>query len=266
MTARIARDYPERSTAMLRGFGGPLDRSAIVGVVVCVVATVIVSIAARPIVRVDLAPLVGAVAGAVVGLVVARLAIPAGLYKAYETFSWMGRAEVDRFESRTGGKVPLRRPDQERWLVDHPPASAYEISRIEVLAFLGYLDQAREELQDVAATDPSTAFERASLVQYIDWLSDGDSRLDALRATLAGLDLEGRQRLEAEVMIGVADARERFMRGETDWWRPLEIARPSLGAAASRVTWRDRWLRLAVLYVVIGFIAGAPTFLLFPIR
>jgi hypothetical protein len=178
----------------------------------------------------------------------------------------MGRAEVDRFEARTGGKVPLRRPDQERWLVEHPPAPAYQLSRIEVLAFLGHLDQARAELSDVGATDPPAAFERASLVQYIDWLTDGDARLDALRAALAELELEGRFRLEAEVMIAIADARERFMRGDTDWWRPLEAVRPSLGAAPSRVLWRDRWLRVAVLYLVIGFIAGAPTFLLFPIR
>lgn len=266
MTVRLARDYPERSTAMLRGFGGPLDRSAIAGVAACVVAAVVVSIAARSIVRVDLAPIVGAIAGAVVGLAVARLAIPAGLVRAYETFSWMGRAEVDRFEARTGGKVPLRRPDQERWLVEHPPAPAYQLSRIEVLAFLGRLDEARNELRDVVATDGPVAFERASLVQYVDWLSDGEARLETLRASLAELHLDGQIRREAEVMIAVADARERFMHGDHDWWRPLEDVRPSLGSAASRVVWRDRWRQLAVLFLVIGFVAGAPTFLLFEIR
>jgi hypothetical protein len=109
------------------------------------------------------------------------------------------------------------------------------------------------------------ASERASLVQYVGWLSDGDARLAALRATLAGLPLEEPARREADVTVAIADARARFMRGDADWSRPLQSVRPSLGRAASRVVWRDTWGQLVALYLVIGLIVGGAATVLLPL-
>jgi hypothetical protein len=230
------------------------------------VAAGIVSVAARSIVPSYLAPVIGAVVGALIGVAIARLIVPAGLLRAFEAFSWMGRAEIDRFEARTGGEVPMQRPDQEHWLEAHPRTAASQLPRIEMLAFLGRTDEALAELQDVVATEPQIAFERASLVQYVGWLSDGDAGLDALRASIAGLPLDEHFRREAEVTVAIADARGRFMRGEAEWWRPLQIVRPLLGSAAARVVWRDTWRQLAVLYLVVGLLIGAATYLFLPLN
>jgi hypothetical protein len=265
VTERIARDYPERSTALLRGFGGRLDRAALAGGVASALSAGVVAVAVRVVVQPYLAPLVAAVVGALVGVAVARLAVPAPLLQAFEAFSWLGRAEVDRFEARTGGKVPIRRSDQERWLDTHPASSAFRLPRIEMLAFVGRLDEARAELEKVVETEPDLAFERATLAQYVDWLTDGNPRLEALRASAAELPLDAPARQAAMAGIAVADARDRFMRGDADWSRPLRDVRPSLGRAASRVVWRDTWLRLGMIYLVLAFAVGAFTFLLSPL-
>ena len=262
MTGHIAREYPERSTALLRGFGGTLDRATTAGMAGAAVVAFVISLATRSVGPLNL--VLGAVAGAVAGLALARLMVPTGLMDAFEAFSWMGRGEIERFKARTGGNVPLRPPDQHRWLDTHPPTAGNQLPRIEVLAFIGRLDEAQAELGDVSATEPFTAYERASLVQYVGWLSDGDARLDELRASLEGLPLDERGRREAEVTLAIAEARQRFMAGEADWWRPLQAVRPVLGRAATRVVVRDTWGQLALLYSVIGLLVGVVAYLLLP--
>jgi hypothetical protein len=259
---REHRAYPERSTAMLRGFGGPLDRASRVGGVVAAASAAVLSVALASSVWPLVVPIVGAVLGTIIGLAIARLLIPNPLMRAYEAFSWLGRAEIDRWVSRTDTKVPVKRPNMERWLDDHPASSAFRLSRIELLAFLGRLDEARTELEDVVATSPDLALERAILVRYIGWLTDGDARLVEFRAMLAELTLDGDQRRVADVTLAVADARDRYMRADPAWWRPLEGVRASLGGAAGRMIRRDTMRPLAILYLSIGVIAGSVASLL----
>ena len=241
---------------MLRGFGRPLDRASRVGGVVAVASAAALSVALASSVLPLVVPIVGAVLGMIIGLAIARLLIPNALMRAYEAFSWLGRAEMNRWVARTGSKVPVKRPDMERWLDEHPATSAFRLSRIELLAFIGRLDEARTELEDVVATSPDLALERAILVRYIGWLTDGDARLVEFRATLAGLTLDPDQRRVADVTLAAADARDRYMRADPAWWRPLEDVRPSLGGAAARVVPRDTWRPRAILYLSFGVIAG----------
>lgn len=256
MTERIARDFPERSVTMLRGFGRVLDRAALVGGVAAVAVSTIVSVAALNVLPFLIGPIVGAVVGAAVGLAVERGLLPGGFLRAYESFSWLGRLEMDRFEARTGSKVPVRRADIERWLADNPPSPAMQVGRIELLAFLGRLDEARAELAGMTVTTPELAFERASLAQYVGWLTDGDPRIDDLRSEIADIPLDAHYRQAADVTIALADARERFMRADPDWAWPLEDVRPSLGKAPGAVVLRDTFRPLAILYVVLALLVA----------
>jgi hypothetical protein len=64
------------------------------------------------------------------------------------------------------------------------------------------------------------------------------------------------------VTIGVAEARERSMRGDPAWALPLERVRPSLGSAPRRVVLRDTWRPIATLYLVTAIAASIFGFLL----
>jgi hypothetical protein len=257
MTERIAGDFPERSTTLLRGFGRVLDRAALVGGAVAVAVAVVIAVALLDMLPFLVGPVVGALIGAAVGLVVERLLLPRDFLNAYEAFSWLARAEMDRFEGRTGSKVPVHRPGMERWLAENPPSPAMQVGRIEILGFLGRLDEARTELAGMTVTGPELAFERASLAQYIGWLTDGDARIDELRAAVADLPLDAHYRHAADVTIALADARERFMRADPAWTRPLEQVRPSLGWAPARVILRDTFRPLAIVYFVLSLLVAA---------
>jgi hypothetical protein len=257
MTERIARDFPDRSTAMLRGFGRVLDRAAFIGGVVAVAVAVLLAAVLMMRLPFLVSPIVGALIGAAVGLAVDRLLLPGDFLRAYEAFSWLGRAEMDRFEARTGSKVPVRRPDIERWLADNSPSPAMQVGRIEFLAFLGRLDEARAELARMSVTGPELAFERASLAQYIGWLTDGDPRIDELRAAVADLPLDAHYRHAADITVALADARVRLVRADPTWASPLQDVRPSLGAAPAHVVWRDTFRPLAIVYFVIALLVAA---------
>jgi hypothetical protein len=259
MTERIAGDFPERSTTLLRGFGRVLDRAALVGGAVAVAVAIVIAVALLAVFPFPFlfGPLVAALIGAAVGLAVERLLLPRDFLRAYEAFSWLGRAEMDRFEARTGSKVPVHRPGMEQWLAENPPSPAMQAGRIELLGFLGRLDEARAELANMTVTGPELAFERASLAQYIGWLTDGDARIDELRASVADLSLDAHYRHAADVTIALADARERFMRADPAWTRPLQDVRPSLGGAPARVVLRDTFRPLAILYFVLALLVAA---------
>jgi hypothetical protein len=236
---------------MLRGFGRVLDRSALIGGVVAVFVALLSSLALLSRVSILLSPLIGAVLGTIVGLGVARLLIPTGLLRAWEAFSWLGRAEMDRFTARTGSRVPVKRPDIERWLAENPPTPPMQVGRIELLAFVGRLEEARAELARLEMTGTDVAFERASLAQYVGWLTDGDPRIDEFRAAVAELPLDADYRRAADVTVAIAEARDRYMRADPAWSQPLQAVRPSLGGAAASVVRRDTWRPLATLYLLI---------------
>ena len=257
MTASIARHFPERSTAMARGFGRVFDRASLAGGAVAAGTAAVFSVVTRSMLPWELGLVSGAVLGTIVGLAAMRLLIPTRLLRAYETFSWLGRAELDRFEARTGSKVPVHRPDVERWLEQNPPGPALHLGRVEILAYVGRLEEARAELDDVVVTGPELEFERATLLQYIGWLGDGDPRIEALQAAVADLALDAHHRRAADVTIAVARARERFMRADPAWELPLAELRPSLGSEAVRVVLRDTWRPAALTYLFVALVAGA---------
>src|SRR5687767_876491 len=102
---------------MIRAFSPALDRSLLVGGALAVAVGILVTPLLATSLPTPFEVIVGAVLGGLIGLVVAYVTFPAKLRRAFETFSWLGRAEVDRFQRRTGGPVPSKPEDVERWLV-----------------------------------------------------------------------------------------------------------------------------------------------------
>jgi hypothetical protein len=252
---------PPRSVAIVRGFGRPLNRALLVGgAVTVVVVTVLVAVGAGESLGWLIAPLAMAALGALAGVVVAILTLPRRIRRAFEAYSWLGHAEVERFKERTGSPVPTKVEAMEKWLAANPARPTMRLPRIEILAFLGRFSEARDELDVAIAassdTDRETAFEIATLRQYIEWLELGSTDMSELRAAAAALPSRPELRGSRDVTLAISEARIRLVERDPNWTAPLEAARPGLGRAPWRVTIVDTWRQIWVLFVVVGLIAS----------
>jgi len=247
---------PPRSVAITRGFSGALNRSIVVGGVVTVALSfglVVVGFAER-------AGLVGPMARCWPRRASRRTrsdrGLPVPIRRAFEAYSWLGHAEVQRFKARTGSPVPTRVDAITAWLATNPPTPALLLPRIEMLAFLGRHGEARAALDQATATNDEEAFELASLHQYVDWLERGSTDLTALKAASASLPAGSAAERSSRVTLAVAEARMRVMGGDAGWTAPIEEVRPDLGRAPWRATLTDTWLPVSFLYFVIGLVAS----------
>ncbi len=252
---------PPRSTIIVQRFEPYLRNATAVGAAVAI-ALELVGVA---FLRSDPGgvpwPLVLAPVAGLAGGLAAALALPRPIRHAFESFSWLGRAEVDRFEARTGGPVPTEPLAIARWLAEHPLTPATALPHAEILAFAGRFDDARAALAMAPATAES-AFEQASLVQYTTWLETGDAGEAALREALEALQPGSTARLAGDVTLALAQARERAMRQDPRWSEPLEAVRGRLGASPTRIAIRDRWRPTAVLLGFVALVAGIAASLL----
>lgn len=262
MTDQWIERLTDRTVAMIRAFSPALNRALLVGGALAIA----VGILGTPLLATRLPTpvevIVAATLGGLVGLGAAYVAFPARLRRAFETFSWLGRAEVDRFQLRTGGPVPSKPDDIERWLVSTRSTPTTRLPRAEILAFFGRYDQARAEITDHSIDSPEDAVELASIRQYIDWLEHGTIDTNELAAAADALPPGTEGRAMATVTIALAESRDRFVRRDPNWSVPLESARPALGRAPSMVAWRDTWSKLGGLFFVAALIAAIVVLLL----
>ncbi len=200
-----------------------------------------------------LGPPVIAIVAAFIGTVGAIVAFPRRLARAFGAYSWLGRTEVDRFQARTGGRVPIRPADREAWLERSPPTGPFVLPRTEMLAFVGRYAEARQEMEAADAAGAESAVERASLGQYIGWLETGSLDLTGLERAVAALPEGSEDRRMGETSMALAQSRDRFMTGDRDWYAPLEAARSALGSAPRSVVLRDTWRPIGVGYVLAAF-------------
>jgi hypothetical protein len=262
MSGDWLEQLPDRTVAMIRGFSPALNRSILVGGALAVAVGIIGTPFLAALLPTPVEVIVAAVLGGVIGLVAAYLVFPARLRRAFETFSWLGRAEVDRFQQRTGGPVPSKPDDIERWLVSTRSTPAARLPRAEILAFIGRYEQARAEIVGAPTDAPEDAAELASLRQYIDWLEHGTVDTSELASAAATLPPGSEGKAIATVTIALAQARDRFIRRDPTWAVPLESARPGLGRAASMVALRDTWSKLGGLFFVAALLAAIVVILL----
>jgi hypothetical protein len=262
VTDRWIESLPARTVAMVHAFSPMLNRALLVGATLAIVVAILMTPLVADRMPSPFQPLVTAVAGALVGIVAAFLSFPTRLRRSFEAYSWLGRTETDRFVERTGGPVPLKPDDIERWLSTTPSMSATRLARAEVLAFVGRYDEARAEIGADEISSPEVAMELASLRQYIGWLEDGTADLEELTAAAARLPTGSTSRAIAKVTIALAEARRGFMARDPAWFVPLESARTSLGRAPSIVVARDTWLKFAVIFFIAALAVSVLVLLL----
>lgn len=262
MTDQWVEQLPDRTVAMIRAFSPALNRSILVGGAVAVAVGILGTPLLATRVSTPIEVIVAAALGGFVGLAVAYAIFPATLRRAFETFSWLGRAEVDRFEQRTGGPVPSKPDDIERWLVTTGSTPVARLPRAEILAFIGRYEQARTEIADVSSDSSEEAVELASLRQYFGWLEHGTVDTSELAAAAQALPPGSQGRAMASVTIALAESRDRFIRRDPTWSEPLERARAPLGRAASTIAFRDTWSKLGGLFLIAALIASIVVLLL----
>jgi len=241
--------------AIVRAFGPALQRGQIVGALVAVAIAVAWIVVGGDDASAIIPLVIVSAAAGIVGTVVAVLVVPGRVRRAYEVFSWLGRAEVDRFQARTGGSVPVGVDGIAAWLAGHPATPVMLLPRIEILAFVGRFEEARAELAMVVP-DPATAFERVSLTQYIDWIETGEPGVAELRAAAESVAPGTEDRRAADVTVALAEARDLAVRSKPDWTAPLEAVRGQLGRAPWNVVLRDTWSKAAVAFALVALVAA----------
>jgi hypothetical protein len=262
MTDTSLDAFPDRSVAMVRAFSPALERGILIDGAVAVVVAILGTPLTADSLPFPIGSVVVAAIGAALGSVAAYAAMPTGLRSAFEAYSWLGRSEMDRFHKRTGGPVPTKPEDIDRWLASTPSTPATQTSRVEVLAFIGRYPEARAELAALQPRTPDDAFEAASLRQYIDWLETGESDTTDLRAATQALPSGSIARRMAEVNLALADARVGFLQRDPRWSTALQDVRPSLGRAAAMVAIRDTWLKLAGISFALAAVVSGGVLLL----
>ena len=191
------------------------------------------------------------------GVLVAYLALPSRTRKAFETFAWLGRRELDRIREQTGAPFTGTTPDAAtRWLVDNPPSPVTALARLDVLAVLGRFDEAEAE----AARLPPPRDDIEAVGQALNRIQvrfvAGGPRDPAVHAEVAALQarLDPASEAAAELRVGLAvgAAREQLAAGRADWDEPLLAVRPTLGSAPPWVLVRDVWSRLALSLFLVA--------------
>ena len=211
-----------REPARVGPFGLPEVATLVAIVITALVVPFLVPGAVPALVR----SLFLAVAIAVVGTEVFVRAWPSVSRRAFEAFSWLGEWELARAREITGGTVPSSKAQAAAWLERRPERREEFGLRIEVLLFVGRIDEARHLLGLVAADTPQQRFEIAALRDLIEWQAGGEGDLTGMHeAATAILPVDGDDRLRAEVSIATAKVRRRMAEG-----RPtaVEVVEPFL--------------------------------------
>ncbi len=209
-------------------------------------------------------PIAQVVAGTLIGSE-ARLHVrPGRVRRAYEAFSWLGEWELERVRHLTGHGVPTSKATAERWLRNLPERPDTRWIRVEVLALLERLDEARAVADAMPTETPWERFERISSLDLVDWLAGGQGDPDGVRETAAAVRAEGPEvHLRAEVAVAVrAVARQVADHGPEPALGPLEAMRDRLGSRAYGQLRRALWRRTLPISLVTAVIT---TYLVSPL-
>jgi hypothetical protein len=251
--------FHPRGVLVSRAIGGPLNRVNWVAGVSAVLFVLVLSTLLGAGSSFLLLPVLAAI-GAIAGVTLGVATMPAKSRRAFETFAWLGRREMNRFQARTGTKVPTTPETAQRWLEANPRSSATAFGRLELLAMLGRTDEADAEqaLLPPPTTDED-AVEQALARRYTTFIATGTadtSELDSLEARL-----RPHTELMLELLVGraILEARGRLDRGREDWRDPLVAVRPRLGSAATMTVVRDLWIKIALLMFFVALAVGVVT-------
>jgi hypothetical protein len=204
------------------------------------------------------------VVATLVGSEVRLVARPTRARRAYEAFSWLGEWEFERVQRLTGRDVPTSAGAAEHWLERMPDRPDSRWIRVEILALLNRLDEARRFAETMPEGTPYERFERTHALDYVDWMAGGPGDPGAVRAAAAEIDpADADTVLRAEVAIAVRDAARRSAAGDVDGGlEPFLAVRDRLGSRADGQLRRALWGRYlpvsAVSSAVLALIASPP--------
>ncbi|MEW6223748.1 MAG: hypothetical protein AB1627_03890 [Chloroflexota bacterium] len=183
---------------------------------------------------VPLASLLAVAAGAILGTELEVRWIPASIRPAAEAFHWIGRGAVADFRAASGSPVPTRGAAMEQWLATAPDTDAARRFRVELLAHLGRLDEARSAAARLPVETPLDRFRSAAAAADIDWKAGRGAPIDELSALAEAVGPPGDPaRREAEGMVAWVASQARVADMDPAWAEPLARFRDSLGADAT---------------------------------
>ena len=238
---------------------GPMpisELAAFVAEIVIVIGVALVGLPfpLEPIAQVGLATLAGNATR-----IVAR---PARARRAYEAFSWLAEWEVARVRQLTGMGPPLTKRGAATWYEKVPRRPDTAWIRVEILALLERLDEARAVVDEMPTGTPYERFERAHAIEFLDWMAgrtDGDPA--SLEAAAAEIDPSDEGHLRARVAIAIREAaRIAADRGPELALEPLLRIRDTLGSRADNQLVRALWGRYLPLSFVTALVVTAFAF------
>jgi hypothetical protein len=180
-----------------------------------------------------LAALLVVTAGALLGTELEVRWIPTSIRPAAEAFHWIGRGAIADFRAATGAAVPTRRGAIEQWLAMAPDTDAARRFRVELLAHLGRLDEARSAAQRLPDETALDRFRGAAAAADIDWKAGRGAPIDELTALAEAVGPPGDPgRREAEGIVAWVASQARVAELDPAWPEPLARFRDTLGADA----------------------------------
>ena len=263
------RDPMALANAMAAGLAlGPFTLPSIVAEGAAFVATAIAVTVATPIgVPWPLVVLGAALLYMVVSTELWYLAFPADARAAWAGFSYVGHIEAERFRATTGTEPPHSDKQFRQWLADNAERPETRWAHAELLAVVGRLDEARAMAERIEADSPAEAFDRDSMLTYIDWIDGQQIDFDERIRVAQTIGAPGSpERSFAQGAAALSLARERAAT-HGDWMTPLsDFARETnnLGWTWFRQDTRRRrmtatfllGLLVAVLFVVPAMLLG----------
>jgi hypothetical protein len=227
----MAHPHPDRSRALAEAFKraesvGPF-RPAAIGLAGGLIASFLADGLLAPVLGTPVRQIVDAAIFVGVMAPLWLLIQPAAVRRASDVMTWLNGWEAERWQAELGRRltsVPRATPAMVDGL---PDTMGLRPLRVELLAAIGRIDEARERLAQLPTDTPWQRFEHAALTEWIAWWSDEPGDRDAMRGAADAIEDEER-RLAARTMLAAAEARRAAISGG-DAVGPLSALREDLG-------------------------------------
>lgn len=232
---------------------GPFSLPVVAGLGAGFIASFVVDALLIEIVETPGRQFIDAVVFAVVAAPVWLTVQRADVRQAIEVMTWLNGWETERWQAELGRRLPGLPRAAPQVLDRLPDTMGLRPLRIELLAVLGDLAEARERLAGLPTDTPWQRFEQAALDEWISWLADGPELLHPMRAAAPAIEDQERV-LVARAMIAAAEARRAAVSGG-DAIAALAAVRRDLGSRPGRYAFGYR-TGILVTVALVGLVAS----------
>ncbi len=246
--AMLVPNAIDRAQAM-----GPVSAPLVLAFMAGMTGTVVVLLVGRSLDPVPLQLIVGA---AFIGLSLGTwwIATPRRVRDAHGVLRWLVDVERRMWAERVGRPLP-RTPNAIRHLVDSlPDDDAVRPLKIEVLATVGRLAEARDELARLPLETPEQRAVEAEIAEYVSWYAGRpeEGAIERLARELPSIE-DAATRLRLRVSLALARARRAAGRRDPAAIDHLLEVRPLIGKLGSRLR-EPGTIGVIVAFVLMGFL------------